>query len=119
MERVNLAQKFAQFTETWSPKVVGTVNGMDVKLVKLAGEFMWHHHDVEDELFFVVSGRLRMKFRDRDVLVGPGEFVIVPHGVEHLPVAEHEAEVMLFEPASTLNTGNLRNERTVETLERI
>jgi mannose-6-phosphate isomerase-like protein (cupin superfamily) len=119
MERVNLAQKFVQFTETWSPKVVGTVNGMDVKLVKLAGEFMWHHHDVEDELFFVVSGRLRMKFRDRDVLVGPGEFVIVPHGVEHLPVAEPEAEVMLFEPASTLNTGNLRNERTVETLERI
>jgi mannose-6-phosphate isomerase-like protein (cupin superfamily) len=119
MERVNLSQKFAQFTETWSPKVVGTVNGMDVKLVKLAGEFMWHHHDVEDELFLVVSGRLRMRFRDRDVLVGPGEFVIVPHGVEHLPVAEPEAEVMLFEPASTLNTGNLRNERTVETLERI
>jgi mannose-6-phosphate isomerase-like protein (cupin superfamily) len=119
MERVNLAEKFARFTETWSPRIVGEVNGMHVKLIKIAGEFMWHHHDHEDELFLVVTGRLKMKFRDREVLVGPGEFVIVPHGVEHLPVAEPEAEILLFEPAATLNTGNLRNARTVDAPARI
>lgn len=116
MERVNITEKLARFDDNWSPKIVGQVNDMHVKLVKLAGEFVWHHHETEDEMFFVVSGRLRMKFRDRELLIGPGEFVIVPHGVEHLPVAEPTAEVMLIEPAGTLNTGNVRNERTVETL---
>jgi mannose-6-phosphate isomerase-like protein (cupin superfamily) len=119
MQVVNLASKLAQFSEQWSPRIVGEVNDAYVKLVKLQGEFVWHHHDAEDEMFLVLQGRLKMRFRDRDVLVGPGEFIIVPHGVEHLPVAEAEAHILLFEPKTTLNTGNIVNERTVAELERI
>lgn len=117
--KVNLAEKFVRFTEHWSPKIVGELNDSYVKVVKVKGEFVWHHHDNEDELFWVVKGRLTMRFRDRDVEVGPGEFIIVPRGVEHLPVAEEEVELVLLEPKTTLNTGNLRNQRTVAELERI
>ena len=119
MRSVNLAAKFRLFDEYWSPKIVGELNDAYVKLVKLKGEFVWHHHETEDELFFVVQGRLLLKFRDRDVWVEQGEFVIVPRGVEHLPVAAEETHVMLLEPKSTLNTGNVRNERTVSELDRI
>jgi mannose-6-phosphate isomerase-like protein (cupin superfamily) len=118
-DKVNLDAAFAAFTERWSPRIVGELNGQMVKLAKLEGEFVWHHHEVEDELFYVVRGRLEMRFRDRTVTVEPGEMVIVPRGVEHLPVAPEETWILLFEPASTLNTGNLRNERTVERLERL
>lgn len=113
MEKVNLAQKLALFDERWSPRIVGELNGQQVKLVKVAGEFVWHHHEHEDEMFLVVKGRLVLRFRDREVALEPGEFLIVPRGVEHLPVAEEEVHLLLFEPAATLNTGNLRNERTV------
>lgn len=119
MQTVNLADKFARFSDHWSPKLVGQVNGCAIKLVKLSGEFVWHHHDSEDEMFFVVKGRLRMKFRDGDQVVNPGEFIIVPHGVEHLPVAEGETEIMLVEPDTTLNTGNVVNERTVAQLQSV
>ena len=112
--KVNLEQKFAQFSEHWQPKVVGVLNDQHVKLVKLLGPFVWHRHENEDELFLVVRGRMRMEFRDRHVDVDPGEFIIVSRGVEHRPVAEEEVHVLLFEPASTLNTGNVRNARTVE-----
>jgi mannose-6-phosphate isomerase-like protein (cupin superfamily) len=117
VEKVNLAQAFARFQEQWTPKIVGSVNDMHVKLSKLEGEFVWHRHDGEDELFLVVKGELTLRFRDGDVRLREGEFAIVPRGVEHLPVAEREAHVLLFEPKSTLNTGNVRNERTVEKLE--
>src|SRR5262249_19080695 len=113
MEKVNLAGKLALFSEHWSPKVVGELNGQQVKLVKFQGEFVWHKHDQEDELFLVVKGQFRMDFRDRQVHLGEGEFLIVPRGVEHRPVAEEEVHVLLFEPATTLNTGDVRNERTV------
>jgi len=119
MEVVSLAEKLSRFQETWSPKIVGEVNDAYVKLVKLQGEFVWHHHDVEDELFLVISGTLRMRFRDRELTIRPGEFVIVPRGVEHLPVAEEETAVLLLEPKTTLNTGNVRNERTVAELDRL
>lgn len=119
MDKVNLQQKLALFSEQWSPKIVGQLNGQLVKLVKFQGPFVWHHHDMEDELFLVVKGRFRMEFRDRQVWLEEGEFLIVPRGVEHRPVAEEEAHVLLFEPASTLNTGNVRNERTQEHLERV
>jgi len=119
MDKVNIAEKFAQFSEHWSPKIVGEINNFHVKLAKLKGEFMWHHHEEEDEMFLVIKGRLLMKFRDRDVTIDEGEFIIVPHGVEHLPVAEEEVELILFEPAGTLNTGNLQNERTVAELDRL
>ena len=119
MHPVNLAEKFASFSDTWSPKVVGELNGQHVKLARLRGEFVWHTHDHEDELFLVVKGRLTMRLRDRDAVVNEGEFIIVPRGVEHLPVADEECQVLLFEPASTLNTGDVYNERTVENLERI
>ena len=119
MEKVNLVDKLAHFTDHWSPKIVGELNGQQVKLVKFRGPFVWHHHDHEDELFLVVKGRFRMEFRDRHVWLEEGEFLIVPRGVEHRPVAEEEAHVLLFEPASTLNTGNVRDERTVEQFERI
>ncbi|CAA9480290.1 MAG: cupin domain, putative [uncultured Rubrobacteraceae bacterium] len=118
-DKVNLAQKLSLFDERWSPKVVGELNGQHVKLVKLLGEFVWHHHDEEDELFLVVKGRFRMEYRDRDVLVEEGEFVVVPRGVEHRPVADEEAHVMLFEPASTVNTGNAGGGMTVAGLDRI
>jgi mannose-6-phosphate isomerase-like protein (cupin superfamily) len=119
MEKVNLKEKLARFTEHWSPKIVGELNGQYVKLVKFQGPFLWHHHDHEDELFLVVKGRFRMEFRDRHVWLEEGEFLTVPRGVEHRPVAEEEAHVLLFEPATTLNTGNVKNERTVERLEKI
>jgi mannose-6-phosphate isomerase-like protein (cupin superfamily) len=119
MERVNLAEKFRRFSDHWSPKIVGELNDSYVKLVKLKGEFIWHHHEVEDELFLVVRGRLLLRFRDRDVWLEEGEFAIVPRGVEHLPIAPDEVHVLLLEPKSTLNTGNIRNERTVADLERI
>jgi len=117
MDKVNLRQKLTQFAEQWSPKIVGELNGQMVKLVKFQGEFVWHHHDDEDEMFLVVQGRFRMDFRDRAVWVEEGEFLIVPRGVEHCPFAEEEAHVLLFEPASTLNTGNVQNERTVARLQ--
>jgi mannose-6-phosphate isomerase-like protein (cupin superfamily) len=119
MDKINLREKLARFAETWSPKVVGELNGQQVKLVKFQGPFVWHHHEHEDEMFLVVRGRFRMEFRDRHVWLEEGEFLIVPRGVEHRPVAEEEAHVLLFEPASTLNTGNVRNERTVAAPERI
>jgi mannose-6-phosphate isomerase-like protein (cupin superfamily) len=119
MDKVNIAEKLAQFDEQWKPKIVGQVNDSHVKLVKLQGEFVWHHHEEEDELFLVVSGSMVIKFRDRDVRLEEGEFLIVPRGVEHKPVADEEAAVLLFEPASTLNTGNVRSERTVEDPERL
>jgi mannose-6-phosphate isomerase-like protein (cupin superfamily) len=111
-DKVNLAEKLALFHDRWSPKAVGAVNDFLVKLVKLEGEFVWHAHEVEDELFLVLNGRLRMQFRDRDVLVGPGEFIIVPHGTEHRPVAVEEVHVLLLEPASTVNTGTAGGART-------
>jgi mannose-6-phosphate isomerase-like protein (cupin superfamily) len=111
---VNLARKFAAFTARWSPKVVGQVNDVLVKVAKLEGEFPWHVHEAEDELFLVVRGRLRLQFRDGERVVGEGEFLVVPRGVEHRPVADEEVHVVLIEPAGTVNTGNLRNERTVE-----
>ena len=119
MECINLERRLASFSEAWQPKIVGELNGQYVKVVKFRGEFVWHHHDIEDEMFLVLRGRMRMQFRDRDVEVGPGEFIIVPHGVEHCPLALDECHVVLFEPASTLNTGNVRNERTVAELERL
>jgi mannose-6-phosphate isomerase-like protein (cupin superfamily) len=119
VEKVNLREKLSRFSDYWSPKIVGELNGQLVKLVKFQGPFVWHHHDNEDELFLVVQGRFRMEFRDRHVWLEEGDFLIVPRGVEHRPVAEEEAHVVLFEPAATLNTGNMRNERTVANLERI
>ena len=113
MDKVNLREKLSRFDEHWSPRVVGALNGQHVKLVKLLGEFVWHHHEHEDEMFLVIQGRFRMEFRDRHVPLEEGEFLIVPRGIEHRPVAEEEAHVLLFEPATTLNTGNVRDERTV------
>ena len=119
MEKVNLAEKFGLFEEYWSPKIVGELNGQQVKLVKVLGEFDWHHHESEDELFLVVKGDMRIELRDQALHLGEGEFLVVPRGVEHRPVAEREAHVLLFEPASTLNTGNVRTEKTVQRPERI
>src|SRR5262245_7923675 len=119
MEVVNLARKFSLFSDYWSPKIVGELNGQQVKLVKLKGEFVWHHHEYEDELFLVMKGSLRIRLRDQEVTINEGEFFIVPKGVEHQPIAEEEVHLILLEPASTLNTGNVRNERTVETLDRV
>jgi len=118
-EPVNLAQKLARIESYWEPKVVGELNGQMVKLVKFLGPFVWHHHDAEDELFYVVKGRFRMEYRDHSVWIEEGEFVIVPRTVEHRPVADEEVAVMLFEPATTLNTGNVRNERTRDVLGRL
>jgi mannose-6-phosphate isomerase-like protein (cupin superfamily) len=119
MEKVNLQQKFSLFSEHWSPKIVGELNGQHVKLAKLKGEFVWHKHDYEDELFFVVKGSFKMEYRDRTVEVNENEFLIVPRGVEHKPVAEEEVWVMLFEPASTLNTGDAESDLTKNDLDRI
>jgi mannose-6-phosphate isomerase-like protein (cupin superfamily) len=119
METINIKEKFSLFTDQWSPKLLGEINECAVKAVKIKGEFVWHHHDNEDELFLVVKGTLRMKFRDREAVVREGEFIIVPHGVEHLPIADEETHVLLIEPKSTLNTGNIHNERTVAELEHI
>lgn len=113
MDKVNIAQKFERFQEQWSPKIVGELNDSYLKLARLKGEFVWHHHENEDEMFLVVKGRLLIKFRDRDIWLDEGEFLIIPKGVEHLPVAAEEVQVMLLEPKTTLNTGNVQNERTV------
>ena len=120
MDVVNLAEKFSRFRDYWSPKIVGEVNEMHVKLVKLQGEFVWHHHDHEDEVFLVVTGRLRMRLQSGDREIGPGEFIVVPMGTEHCPVAlTDEVHVLLLEPKGTLNTGNVVSERTVDTLDRL
>lgn len=120
MERVNLAEKFSMISEHWRPKIVGELNGQEVKLVKFKGEFPWHHHETEDELFMAVKGSFRIEFRARTVELSPGEFVIVPHGVEHRPVADEEVEVLLFEPADVRNTGNIVDEKfTAPELEHI
>lgn len=119
MDKINLLQKFELVTEYWSPKIVGELNGQQVKLAKFLGEFIWHHHEAEDEAFFVLKGKFRMEYRDRSVEVTEGEMLIVPRGVEHKPVAEKEVWVMLFEPATVLNTGNIVSERTKTNLETI
>lgn len=119
MDKVNLAQKFSLFQEHWNPKIVAELNGQLVKLVKFSGEFVWHHHDHEDELFLVVKGKLVMHLKDRVVAVNEGEFIVVPRGVEHKPEALGEAHVVLFEPKSTLNTGNVRNELTLDELGKV
>ena len=119
MEKVNLAEKFSVFNDYFNPRIVGELNGQQVKLVKFQGEFIWHHHDKEDELFYVVKGSFDMHFRDKTITVNAGEFLIVPGGVEHKPVAEQEVSIMLFEPAATLNTGNVMNEKTVTDLKYI
>jgi mannose-6-phosphate isomerase-like protein (cupin superfamily) len=119
IEKVNLSEKLKVFSDLWSPKIVGDLNDSHVKLVKLKGEFVWHHHEAEDELFLVIKGKLIIKLRDRDINLEEGEFVIIPRGVEHLLVAEHEVHILLLEPKTTLNTGNVRGEKTVENLERI
>lgn len=119
MRVVNLAEAFARFADHWNPRVVGDLNGQQVKLVKFRGPFVWHSHAAEDELFLVVRGCFRMEFRDRTETVNAGEFLIVPHGVEHRPIADEEVEVLLFEPATTINTGDAGGERTVTKLERL
>jgi mannose-6-phosphate isomerase-like protein (cupin superfamily) len=119
MEPTNLRDKFSLFSDYWNPRVIAELNDCHIKAVKLKGEFVWHHHDNEDELFLVTKGTLRMKFRDREAIVHEGEFIIVPRGVEHCPVADEEVHIVLIEPKTTLNTGNITNERTVAQLERI
>ncbi len=119
MERIRLAEKLHRIDKNWDPKIVAELNGQHVKLAKIAGEFIWHHHEHEDELFLVLRGRMTMRFRDREVTLEEGDCLVVPRGVEHQPVACEEAHILLFEPASTLNTGNVRNERTREHLERL
>jgi len=114
MQRVDLAECFRRIPDHWHPRVVGELNGQHVKLARLLGEFVWHRHEHEDELFLVVAGELRLQFRDREVRLGPGQFLVVPRGVEHRPVADDEVQVLLFEPAGTLNTGDVRDARTVE-----
>lgn len=110
MEKVNLSEKFARINEHWRPKVVGELNGQEVKLVKFQGEFPWHHHEAEDEMFLAVKGNFRIEFRDKTVELVAGEFIIVPRGVEHRPIAETEVEVLLFEPKNVKNTGNIKDE---------
>lgn len=119
MKTVNISEKLSLFSDHWNPRIIGELNGQQVKAVKLSGAFHFHHHDHEDELFLVIKGVLKMEFRDRTEVVKPGEFIIVPRGVEHKPVAEQEVELLLFEPASTLNTGNVENERTRKDLQHI
>ena len=120
IDKVNLAEAFGTIHDHWNPRVAGDINDFQVKLVKLDGKFDWHHHDIEDELFLVVAGRMKMAFRDRDVIVEPGEFIIVPHGVDHCPEAlGGECSVLLLEPNSTLNTGNVETAKTRKTLERL
>ena len=119
MGKINLTEKLSLFSDHYSPKIVGELNGQHVKLVKFKGPFVWHHHDHEDELFYVVKGSFDMEFRDKTITINEGEFIIVPRGVEHRPNAKEEVQIMLFEPATTLNTGNVINERTVANLDTI
>lgn len=119
MEKINLAEKLSLFKDHWKPKIVGELNGQMVKLVKFKGPFVWHHHDHEDELFYVVNGSFDMEFEHTTVTISEGEFIVVPRGVEHRPNAKEECDVMLFEPTSTLNTGNVENERTLHRLEKL
>ena len=124
MEKINLAQKFALFSEQWSPKAIGALHQFAVKIVKVQGEFVWHHHEVEDELFFVVKGRLLMQVRAetgerQDIWVEEGELIIIPHGIEHCPAATEETYLMLLEPSTTLNTGNVQSERTVSHIQNL
>lgn len=119
MDKINLEDKFSTFSEYWSPKIIGDLNESYVKIAKFKGEFTWHAHDNEDEMFYIVKGSLTIKFRDRDICLKEGETLIIPKGVEHMPVAEEEVHVILIEPKETLNTGNVKNEKTLETLERI
>jgi mannose-6-phosphate isomerase-like protein (cupin superfamily) len=119
MDKVNISEKFSQFQDYYNPRIVGELNGQHVKATKLKGEFIWHHHDHEDELFLVIKGTLKMALRDKTVEINEGEFLIVPRGVEHKPIADEEVHILLFEPASTLNTGNIENEKTRKELEKI
>ncbi len=119
MEKVNLADKLALFNDYYNPRIVGELNNQQVKLVKLKGEFLWHSHEHEDELFLVIKGKLKMEYRDRTVEINEGEFIIVPRTVEHKPVAEEEVHILLFEPATTVNTGNVKNEMTRKNLEKL
>ncbi|MDQ3805383.1 MAG: cupin domain-containing protein [Acidobacteriota bacterium] len=119
MEKVNLHEKFGLFRDQWSPKIAGEVNDSYVKLVKFEGEFVWHKHVAEDEMFLVVKGSIKIRLRDGEINLGEGEFVVIPRGVEHMPVAEREANVLLFEPKSVLNTGDVINERTLADLQRV
>lgn len=119
MEKVNLLEKATLINEHWSPHIVGELNGQQAKLVKFKGEFVWHHHEVEDELFLVIKGNFRMELRDKTIQLNEGEFLVVPRGVEHRPVADEEVTVLLFEPATTLNTGNIQNELTKEELKKL
>jgi mannose-6-phosphate isomerase-like protein (cupin superfamily) len=119
MEKVNLAEKFSLFDEYWSPRIVGELNDSYVKLAKFKGEFVWHQHEAEDELFLVIKGQLRIKLRDGEIDLDAGEFTIIPHGVEHLPIADKEAHILLLEPKTTLNTGEVVSARTVKELQRL
>ena len=119
MEKVNIAEKFAKISEYWKPYIAAELNGQLVKLDKLKGEFVWHHHENEDELFLVVKGKFRIEFRDKTVHLAEGEFIVVPRGAEHRPVADEEAWILLFEPGTTLNTGNVQNEMTLHELDRV
>jgi mannose-6-phosphate isomerase-like protein (cupin superfamily) len=119
VEKVNMTEKFERFSDYWSPKIIGELNDFYVKAVKLKGEFVWHHHEVEDELFYVVRGRLVIKLRDGEIALEPGDFVVIPQMVEHRPVADEEVHVVLLEPKTTVNTGTTANERTVSDLERV
>lgn len=119
MKKVNLKEKLAKFSDYWNPRIVGELNGQQVKLAKFKGAFVWHKHENEDELFYAVKGNFRMEFRDKQIQVEENEFIIVPKGVEHRPVAEEEVSIMLFEPASTVNTGNIKNDLTRKKLDRI
>jgi mannose-6-phosphate isomerase-like protein (cupin superfamily) len=119
MEKINLAEKFSRFSDQWNPKIVGELNGQMVKLVKFKGPFVWHHHDHEDELFYVVKGSFDMELEKQTITINAGEFIIVPRGIEHRPNASEECEVLLFEPGTTLNTGNVENERTLKRLQHL
>jgi mannose-6-phosphate isomerase-like protein (cupin superfamily) len=119
MQKVNLSEKLKLISEYWSPRIAGELNGQQVKLAKLKGEFVWHHHENEDEMFLVIQGRLIIRLRNEEITLNEGEFFIVPRGIEHQPVAEEEVHLLLFEPATTLNTGNIYNERTLEKLKHV
>ena len=119
VEKVNVAEKFGRFSDYWSPKIIGELNDFYVKAVKLKGEFVWHHHELEDELFYVVKGRLVIKLRDGEIVLEEGDFAVIPHMVEHLPIADEDVHVLLLEPKSTVNTGTVSNERTVKELDRV